>query len=74
MKYYVRSCVEFVHATIGGGFVLSVIPLSVAIWNAELPKTEEGDDAVNETRNAELPKAEEGDDVVNETTPNLNEP
>jgi hypothetical protein len=50
LRYYERVCVEFVHVMIGGGFVLSVVPLSVAIWNAELPnKTVEGDDAVNET-------------------------
>ncbi len=64
LQYYVRSCVEFVHAMIGGGFVLSVIPLSVAIWNAELPKTEEGDDDENETGNAELSRAEEGNDAM----------
>jgi hypothetical protein len=34
---YSMICVEFLHVAIGGSFVSSMIPFTVALWNAELP-------------------------------------
>ena len=34
---YGITCLEFLHVAIGGSFVSSMIPFTVALWNAELP-------------------------------------
>eukprot|EP00984_Skeletonema_dohrnii_P012776 scaffold5217_cov80-Skeletonema_dohrnii-CCMP3373.AAC.1 len=34
---YGMTCVEFLHVAIGGSFVGSMIPFTIALWNAELP-------------------------------------
>lgn len=38
---YKRECIEFIHVAIGGSFVLSLVPFSIAIWAAEPAKKEE---------------------------------
>lgn len=32
LNIYQKECIEFIHIFIGGSFVLSLVPLSVAIW------------------------------------------
>jgi hypothetical protein len=43
---YKEKCIEFIHVAIGGSFVFSLIPLSIAIWNAEPPSDEEDEEGV----------------------------
>ena len=48
LQVYNKTCIEVVHMFIGGSFVFSMVPLTVALWNAELPKDGVENDFVDE--------------------------
>ena len=48
LNVYESVCIEFIHTFIGGSFVSSMVPLSVAIWYVEPPTPKENDEIEEE--------------------------